>query len=252
MNDDLNPKIFKKLSDSVAELIKEDIISKRLPPGERLFDEKDFLRTYKVSKGTMREALKSLEVQGLVNIRTGPGGGASVSRVSSEKSNELLWNYFFHRNISLQDIYALRKIIEPELAATVTGRLDGEDLELLEASVEHCSEDNPSGSQREERFHELDFHHVLADACPNPILSFFAKFILSLLARLFIQEQLNPDPELRKKHQMNGVNFHQMLLQSLRDNSPEKARQLMTEHMESAEMYALDCIVSKKQRKINK
>ena len=94
MNDDLKPKISKKLSDSVAELIKEDIISKRLPPGERLFDEKDFLKTYKVSKGTMREALKSLEVQGLVNIRTGPGGGASVSRVSSEKSNELLWNYF--------------------------------------------------------------------------------------------------------------------------------------------------------------
>jgi|TARA_B100000315_G_scaffold118998_1_gene109028 DNA-binding FadR family transcriptional regulator len=245
MNDDLKPTNSKKLSDSVAELIKEDIISKSLPPGERLFDEKDFLKNYKVSKGTMREALKSLEVQGLVNIRTGPGGGASVSRVSSEKTNELLWNYFFHRNISLEDIYALRKIIEPELAASVTGRLDDEDLELLEASVEHCSEDHPQGSQREQRFYELDFHHVLADACPNPILSFFAKFILSLLARLFIQEQLNPDPELSKKHQINGVNYHQKLMQALRDDSPEKVRQLMTEHMESAEIFALNCIVRK-------
>ena len=178
MSDELKPTNGKKLSDSVAQLIKEEIITNRIPPGERLFDEKDFLKTYKVSKGTMREALKSLEVQGLVNIRTGPGGGASVSRVSSEKTNELLWNYFFHRNVSLEDIYALRKIIEPELAASVAGHLDSEDLELLEASVEHCSEDHPPASQREQRIQELDFHHVLADACPNPVLSFFAKFIL--------------------------------------------------------------------------
>ena len=45
----------------------------------------------------MREALKSLEVQGLANIKTGPGGGASVARVSAEKTNELLWNYFFQK-----------------------------------------------------------------------------------------------------------------------------------------------------------
>ena len=75
MSDELKPTNGKKLSDSVAQLIKEEIITNRIPPGERLFDEKDFLKTYKVSKGTMREALKSLEVQGLVNIRTGPGGG---------------------------------------------------------------------------------------------------------------------------------------------------------------------------------
>ena len=53
------PKIIRKRSDLVADQIKEAIISKKLPPGERLSDEKDFLKTYRVSKGTMREALKS-------------------------------------------------------------------------------------------------------------------------------------------------------------------------------------------------
>ena len=55
-------KSVRKRSDLVDEQIKEAIISKRLPPGERLSDEKDFLKIYRVSKGTMREALKSLEV----------------------------------------------------------------------------------------------------------------------------------------------------------------------------------------------
>ena len=70
------PKSIRKRSDLVADQIKEAIISKKLPPGERLSDEKDFLKTYRVSKGTMREALKSLEVQGLVNIKTGRGEAA--------------------------------------------------------------------------------------------------------------------------------------------------------------------------------
>ncbi len=126
------PQSIRKRSDLVADQIKEAIISKKLPPGERLSDEKDFLKTYRVSKGTMREALKSLEVQGLVNIKTGPGGGASVARVSAEKTNELLWNYFFSRNVSLEDIYAVRKLVEPELAASVAEHLDVEDLQLLE------------------------------------------------------------------------------------------------------------------------
>ena len=94
------PKSIPKKSDLVADQIKEAIISKKLPPGEKLSDEKDFLKTYRVSKGTMREALKSLEVQGLVNIKTGPEGGASISRVSAEKTNEQLWNYFFQETCS--------------------------------------------------------------------------------------------------------------------------------------------------------
>ena len=166
------PKSIRKRSDLVADQIKEAIISKKLPPGERLSDEKDFLKTYRVSKGTMREALKSLEVQGLVKIKTGPGGGASVARVSAEKTNELLWNYFFSRNVSLEDIYAVRKLVEPELAASVAEHLDEEDLQLLEQSVGHCSlkgfEDNnraqriqeneKRGTEQRRRVHDADEH----------------------------------------------------------------------------------------------
>ena len=44
-----------------------------------------------------------------------------------------------------------------------------------------------------------------------------------------------------------GVNYHQNLLQALKDGSPDTARQLMTEHMESAEMYALSCLNREKE-----
>ena len=239
------PKSVRKRSDLVAEQIKEAIISKRLPPGERLSDEKDFLKTYRVSKGTMREALKSLEVQGLVNIKTGPGGGASVARVSSEKTNELLWNYFFSRNVSLNDIYAVRKLVEPELAASVAAHLEEEDLQLLEQSVGNCSIQEFDDNDRVQRIQELDFHLVMADACPNPVLAFFTKFILSLLARIIIHEELNPDPHISSHHSQQGLDYHQALLMAFRERNPDKARQVMIEHMESAESFMLNISRSK-------
>lgn len=233
------PKNIRKRSDLVADQIKEAIISKKLPPGERLSDEKDFLKTYRVSKGTMREALKSLEVQGLVNIKTGPGGGASVARVSAEKTNELLWNYFFSRNVSLEDIYAVRKLVEPELAASVAEHLDEEDLQLLEQSVGHCSLHGFEDNDRAQRIQELDFHLVMADVCPNPVLAFFTKFILSLLARIIIHEELNPDPQTSSQHSQQGFDYHQALLMAFRERNPQRARQVMIEHMESAESFML-------------
>ncbi len=241
---DEHPRPTRKRSDVVAEQIKEDIINKRLPAGERLFDEKDFLKTYRVSKGTMREALKALEVQGLVNIRTGPGGGASVSRVSPEKANELLWNYFFSRNVSVEDIYAIRKVIEPELAASVAQHLEPEDLAHLEECVGHCAIEGFEASDRAQRIQELDFHLVLADACPNPVLSFFAKFILSLLARIFIHEEMDSDPSISEQHRQHGVDYHRNLLEAFRARNPEMARQVMIEHMESAEAFMLQCNAS--------
>ena len=80
---------------------------------------------------------------------------------------------FFSRNVSLQDIYAVRKLVEPELAASVAEHIDGEDLQLLEQSVGHCSLQGFEGNDRAQRIQELDFHLVMADACPNPVLAFF-------------------------------------------------------------------------------
>ena len=75
--------------------------------------------------------------------------------------------------MSLEDIYAVRKLVEPELAASVAEHIDGEDLQLLEQSVGHCSLQGFEGNDRAQRIQELDFHLVMVNACPNPVLAFF-------------------------------------------------------------------------------
>jgi len=65
----------------MVEDIKRWIAERRLGPGDKLPKEDELQALFGVSKGTAREALKSLEVQGLVTLKTGPAGGATIGEV---------------------------------------------------------------------------------------------------------------------------------------------------------------------------
>jgi len=98
----------RKRTDEIVDEIKRTIISDNLVPGDRLPQEKDLTTRFAAGKGTVREALKSLEVQGLIRTRTGRGGGAFIESMSETRAMSLLSNYLFTRQISISDFYALR------------------------------------------------------------------------------------------------------------------------------------------------
>ena len=73
---------------AIAEVLKDWIAERGLKPGDRLPQERDLISRFGVSKGTIREALKALDAQGIIKTRTGPGGGAFIAPVTeSARSN---------------------------------------------------------------------------------------------------------------------------------------------------------------------
>ena len=84
----LGPSPIKQLkrSDLVAEAIMRMIAERNLSPGDRLPRESELQLQFGVSKGTIREALKALEVQGLIVISTGPSGGGTVVEVPLDRT----------------------------------------------------------------------------------------------------------------------------------------------------------------------
>jgi GntR family transcriptional repressor for pyruvate dehydrogenase complex len=214
----------------LAEALKDWIAEHALQPGDRLPQEKELIELFKASRGTVREALKLLEAQDLVSIRTGPRGGAYVKDVSLERATELLGNYFFFKNLTIHDIYALRIQLEPELAASLVGVITQQDIDQLQRLMTRYDHPPQSpGEEREQRFAELAFHETLTELCPNPVLAFSCRFLIRLLKELTICHRIyeRPQPKLRA----GGHSYQLKLLEALRENDAHGARNLMHEHM---------------------
>jgi len=223
-----------KRPDFVVETIKSWITQRRFRPGDRLPQERALIDEFGMSKGSVREALKALETQGLIVTRTGPGGGAFVADVPPDRAMSLLSNYFFFQSPSVKDIYALRVQLEPEMAASLIGRLSEDDLErLARTTTIYSSPIESPENEHQQRLDEFAFHEVLADLCPNPLLSFFCRFLISLLKNLTICHKIydEPSPEL-----FDTGRFYQMAVyDALKRGDGDEVRRVMRRHMVAAE-----------------
>jgi GntR family transcriptional regulator, transcriptional repressor for pyruvate dehydrogenase complex len=227
-----------KRTDEIVDSIKRLIVEHGLGPGDRLPQERDLIAQYAASKGTVREALKALEVQGLISVRTGPGGGAFIERMPERRAMSLLSNFLFAKNLTIANIYEMRKVLEPLAAASATPRIDEAGLKRLEAIIAvYDHEPADAGERWTQRMAELDFHGVVAEYSDNPILSFTCRFLQRLLKDLAIAQDIyvQPEPVLRE----SGIRHQRDLIAAMRRRDPAAAAAILTEHMAEAEQHML-------------
>lgn len=230
------PRRRQKLAELISDDIKRWIATERMTEGDRLPNEKTLMELYGCAKGTVREALKILEVEGLVTLKTGPGGGAILHTPSMEPASRMLRNFLHFRSLDGHQVYQLRRLLEVELAVSVVGKLSPEALESLAANIDACECHHPSEEdQRRQRFLELEFHNLLAKACPNPLLAFMCRFLNDMLRDLVVVKKAYI-PE-RKQFDEANHRYHRELVEAYRNEDKERVRQLMDEHMRDAEAH---------------
>lgn len=205
-----------------------------LQSGDRLPNEADLIERFAMSKGTIREATRILEAQGLVRTRTGPGGGTFLHEMSAARAQALLSNFFYFRNLKIADIYQLRLVLEPEIAASLAGTLSDEDIARLEEVMQtYAHPATSAGEEREQHIASLRFHSILAELSENPLLGFLIGFIATTLSDLTIYRRLYDPPN----HELwaRGVAYQKELLEALRIGDADRARKIMAEHMQTAQ-----------------
>jgi GntR family transcriptional regulator, transcriptional repressor for pyruvate dehydrogenase complex len=226
-----------KRGDLMVEEIKRWIAEKRLMPGDKLPKESELQALFGVSKGTAREALKSLEVQGLVTVSTGPAGGATIAEMPLERAFQLLQNYLFFQQLDVAQIYAVRRALEPALVAGAVAHLTQQHFAALEKSIESCaSEPSSAAEARAQRQEDLRFHEILAEANPNSLLRFICQMINRLLRHMVSMSLQANHPSYRKFGNSN-VAAHRRLLAAMRQGDLERVRTLMLEHIDEAERH---------------
>ena len=229
----------RKRPDQAADRLRDRIIDEGLRPGDKVPAAWIDPRELGVSRGSTREALKILEIQGMITSRTGPGGGVFVTSVRSEDAIRTIENLFLFGDPSISDIYAIRKVLEPELAASVAGQLSDEDLAALRDTI-RLYEDEPETAEEEyrQRMSELDFHSELARRAENRVLGFICIFMTSLLRDMTVCREIYraPIPNLREA----GLNYQVRLIRAIKAGRADEARFIMRDHMIEAETYMLE------------
>jgi DNA-binding FadR family transcriptional regulator len=166
----------RKLSTALADSITETILKNALKPGARLPSEQKMREQFGVGRGTLREALRILEAEGLITVRSGPQGGPVVTAPDPVRLARLLILLLISWNTTLRAVYDVRTVLEPLASGRAAESATTEQIEQMRASIaalESVLEDEVAVIEENQRFHRL-----LAEASGNPVL---VAFLLALL-----------------------------------------------------------------------
>ncbi|MGE2691329.1 MULTISPECIES: FadR/GntR family transcriptional regulator [Mycolicibacterium] len=134
-----------KVSHLLAADLRRQILNGQLAADQQLPSEADLTTALQVSRETLREALRILESQQLVEVKRGRGGGTVVRRPGLEAVGQYVALLLQLRKATVADLEEARSVIEPPAAAWVADRADENDLALLVElhDAERAAQDNP-------------------------------------------------------------------------------------------------------------
>ena len=212
----------KRYSDHIVELIKAKIMQENLKIGTRLPSEVDLSQEFNVSRSVIREALRILEISGLVNIKKGPSGGIFVSNVYHKPIKDSLSNMILSGKLTTDHLFSARLLIEPHIAREAARHATKKDLKdlqkLMQDSEAHI--DDPVRLRR----NNLDFHLLLARASGNPVLSILLESIFELMVERFLDFW---DLEFEQYF----FEVHRNIFKVIKERKPEEAGRLIKEDM---------------------
>lgn len=218
-----------KASEHIVEQIRKAIFEGRLRPGDKLPTETRLMQTFRVSKATLREALRALEFLGFLEIRKGANGGAFVTKVDVAKARDLFLNFLHFQDLSLKDLSEVRLVLEPYVAERLARAISEKDLDRLQELNLECERIFEGASGLDLRRNEIEFHRIIGRATGNPILSFILEFVENLLVDA--KEVLRPDQEFSRRVLL----AHQRIVEALCNKNPERAREEMARHVKEVE-----------------
>jgi GntR family transcriptional repressor for pyruvate dehydrogenase complex len=229
---DFTPIKTKRLYEEIVEQIKQLITNGKLKPGDKLLAERELAEQFQVSRASVREAIRTLEMLGVIDIR--PGEGTFVRGSGADDIIRPLAMFLAVERASLLDMYELRRIFETATASLAAERASLEELDQIGSALENMQERlNVQDPEKGEEF-DVAFHYAVAEATHNSLLTKLLKTVSEEFhkANSVARRQLYHDkPENAQKL----IDQHSAIFEAIRARSPETAAKAMLEHLVFAE-----------------
>jgi GntR family transcriptional repressor for pyruvate dehydrogenase complex len=218
-------RIHEEVFDQIHELIRDG----RFKAGDQLPSERELAETFKVSRTSVREALRALESKGLIVSRTGAGN--FVADLPVESLVGPLARMLIDEKKALADVFEMRKLIEPHIAALAAARATARDVAQLKHIVAKQTEAVRRGETGVDADAEL--HLSIGRATQNQALQKLVSGLMELLSRS--REESLQTTERRQA----SIDAHRRIIDAIARHDETRARNEMLHHIEEVEASVL-------------
>ena len=213
-----------KTSEVVAFAVVRYIVDQGLRFGDRLPLEAEMVEHYRVSRESLREALRLLEAQGIVSIRRGPNGGPVVGRPESANLGRTMTLYFQLAGATYQELLRAWRMLEP-LAAELAAR--NPDRKAVASRLDvHCEHFDDEGSRDAYTAHSNSLHFSVVDLADNRVLALMMGAVGDII-RTHVLVRIDPF-EVRKLIDDD----HAAIAAAVIAGDADGARQAMADHID--------------------
>ena len=219
------------VTDEAILQIKAMIISGELAPGDRLPPEKELSERLGLSRNSMREAIKALEVIRVLDVRQGDG-----TYVTSLEPRLLVEAITFvvdlHTDSSVIELFAVRRICEGAAAGMAAGKISADEIQSLRA---HIGAASSADSVEDLVAHDLEFHGQIAVASGNSYLAALVQSLSSNTVRARIWRGLTQSNAVSQT-----LEEHKAIVDALEIGDARLAESLAVTHIAGVERWLRD------------
>jgi GntR family transcriptional repressor for pyruvate dehydrogenase complex len=209
--------------DEIVAQVRGMVRSGELQPGDRLPAERVLAEQFGVSRNSVREALRMMEISGLVALRTGAGGGAFVAEPDPGVAARGLADAFQLNGLSPSDVTEARLWLESTVVRVACERMTEEYLQALYDNVNEAAQAAGEDDWERTALVHVEFHNLLADATGNPVMSILMRSMADLLRDLALAIGPSSDDVI--------VRSRRRLLRHLRNRDGDKAAEEMRRYL---------------------
>ena len=219
-----------KIADEIMESLRQDIVTRRLPHGQRLPSEKVLSDRFGVSQPTVREAVRALETLGLIEVLHGNG---SFVQSHGEYALALAIQTLVQlESVSIAEILAIRQVLGHLSIRQAIANATAEDVEAIESACNKFDQIKDIKDVEEVISRAAGFLRTVSFASHNPLLQALEGFLMVLLTEVQIDSLATKGIRFWRSRALQFQPYRLAVLQGLRSSDPTKASTAMNAYME--------------------
>jgi DNA-binding FadR family transcriptional regulator len=223
-----DPRLFKPVkgdrpATDIIGQIRALLAEGQLRTGDRLPSERELAERFAVSRNSVRQALRSLQEQGLLEMRKGAAGGAFIHGGGGGAVQNVLSDLFSLGTIRPQDLTEVRVLVGVEVVRLACARATDEELALLAANVEQAERAIEAGDLELRTELNLEFHKMLARMSRNALLMAITDGVVTITKQFVGRIGRTPNSHV--------MPFRKRLLRHLRARDTDAAMAEMRRHL---------------------